>query len=81
MMSNQLEVIPATLPVLALAVPTDQQYVQLRPTLEQQGRLIGPNDLLIAAPAHAIDAILVTDNTRELERVQVRIIENSLQSG
>lgn len=42
---------------------------------------IGSNDLLIAAHALALDAILVTDNTREFERVQGLVIENWLQPG
>jgi tRNA(fMet)-specific endonuclease VapC len=37
------------------------------------------NDLLIAAHALALNAILVTDNTQEFERVQGLVIENWLQ--
>jgi predicted nucleic acid-binding protein len=36
---------------------------------------------LIAARALALDAILVTDNTTEFQRVQGFVIENRLQSG
>jgi len=79
-LTNQLEAILATLPVIPLEVPTDQQYGQLRAALESQGNLIGPNDLLIAAHALALGAVLVTDNTREFERVQGLVIENWLQS-
>lgn len=78
-LTNQLEAILATLSVLPLEVPTDRHYGQLRTALERQGKLIGPNDLLIAAHALAIEAILVTDNTREFERVQGLVIENWLQ--
>jgi len=31
--------------------------------------LIGPYDLMIAAHAKSVDAVLVTDNTREFARV------------
>ena len=80
-LTRQLEAILATLPVIPLEVPTDRQYGQLRAALESQGNLIGPNDLLIAAHALALGAVLVTDNTREFERVQGLVIENWLQSG
>jgi tRNA(fMet)-specific endonuclease VapC len=78
-LTNQLEAILTALPVLPLEAPTDRHYGELRAALEQQGMLIGPNDLLIAAHALALDAILVTDNTREFERVQGLAIENWLQ--
>ena len=78
-LTNQLEAILAALPVLPLEDPTDRRYGQLRATLERQGALIGPNDMLIAAHALALGAVLVTDNTREFERVQELVIENWLQ--
>jgi tRNA(fMet)-specific endonuclease VapC len=49
--------------------------------LESQGNLIGPNDLLIAAHALALGAVLVTDNTRKFEQVQGLVIESWLQPG
>jgi tRNA(fMet)-specific endonuclease VapC len=80
-LTKQLEAILATLPVIPLEAPTDRQYGQLRAALESQVNLIGPNDLLIAAHALALGAVLVTDNTREFERVQGLVIENWLQPG
>lgn len=77
-LTTQLEAILAVLPVLPLEVPADRRYGDLRATLERLGTLIGPNDLLIAAHALALDAILVTDNTKEFERVQGLVIENWL---
>ena len=44
-------------------------YGGIREGLERSGTLIGPNDLMIAAIAMASDAILITRNTREFERV------------
>ena len=44
-------------------------YGQIRADLAQQGKPIGPNDLIIAAIALANDCILVTHNTREFSRV------------
>jgi tRNA(fMet)-specific endonuclease VapC len=51
-------------------------YGSLRVTLEQQGRAIGPNDLMIAAIARAHNLVLVTHNTRELSRVPDLKIED-----
>jgi predicted nucleic acid-binding protein len=51
--------------VLALEAPTDAAYGELRARLEEAGKLIGANDLLIAAHALALDHTLVTDNERE----------------
>ena len=44
-------------------------YGGIREGLERSGTPIGPNDLMIAAIAMANDAILITRNTREFERV------------
>ena len=44
-------------------------YGQIRASLEQQGRIIGANDLLIAAHAKYLDVLLITNNTREFERI------------
>lgn len=44
-------------------------YGPLRSYLQSQGTPIGPMDFLIAAHALALNAILVTNNTREFERV------------
>jgi tRNA(fMet)-specific endonuclease VapC len=41
----------------------------IRAELEKRGRLIGPYDLMIAAHAKSVDAVLVTDNTGEFARV------------
>lgn len=53
-------------------------YGPIRSELERQGCLIGPYDLMIAAHALALDAILVTDNTREFSRVSGLRLENWL---
>ena len=43
---------------------------EIRRDLESKGKLIGPNDLLIAAHALALSAKLVTHNLDEFRRVQ-----------
>jgi tRNA(fMet)-specific endonuclease VapC len=44
-------------------------YGRIRADLHRAGKLIGPNDLLIAAMALANDLVLVTRNVKELGRV------------
>ncbi|MEW6676410.1 MAG: type II toxin-antitoxin system VapC family toxin [Pseudomonadota bacterium] len=77
-LSDQLEAILAVLPVLALETPVDNIYGDIRADLERRGALIGPNYLLIAAHALALQATLVTDNTREFIRVKGLKTENWL---
>lgn len=51
-------------------------YGELRADLERLGQPIGALDTMIAAHALAIDTILVTNNTREFERVPGLRLEN-----
>lgn len=64
-------------------VPVDRTvalaYGQIRTTLERQGTPIGANDLWIAAQAQALNAVLVTDNTREFSRVEGLALINWLR--
>ncbi|MDO4233146.1 MAG: type II toxin-antitoxin system VapC family toxin [Lautropia sp.] len=50
----------------------------LRADLEKRGCVIGPYDMMIAAHAVALGCTLVTDNTREFQRVPNLRIENWL---
>jgi tRNA(fMet)-specific endonuclease VapC len=52
------------------------QYGQIRVDLKLRGTTIGANDLFIAAHARCLGLTLVTNNTREFERVQSLHIEN-----
>lgn len=45
------------------------RYGSVRASLEQRGRPIGPLDTLIGSHAHALDAVLVTHNTREFSQI------------
>jgi len=49
---------------------------KVRADLEKTGNLIGPYDLLIAGQALAGGLILVTNNTREFQRVNGLLVEN-----
>jgi tRNA(fMet)-specific endonuclease VapC len=51
-------------------------YGQIRADLKQRGTMIRANDLFIAAHARCLGLTLVTNNTREFERVQSLHIEN-----
>jgi tRNA(fMet)-specific endonuclease VapC len=78
-LSAQLEAIMDVLDVLSLESPTDEIYGQLRARLERGGRLIGGNDLLIAAQTVALGYTLVTDNEREFRRIDELSVENWLR--
>jgi len=75
---TQVETALAHLDIQPFAAPADRIYGELRADLERKGRPIGPNDLLIAAHALALDCILVTDNEREFSRVKTLRVENWL---
>lgn len=51
-------------------------YANLRHDLQSKGNVIGALDMLIAAHALALDATLVTNNTKEFERVPHLKVEN-----
>lgn len=51
-------------------------YANIRASLKVQGQMIGANDLLIAAHARCLNLVLVTNNTREFNRVRGLSIEN-----
>jgi len=51
-------------------------YGEIRGFLEQQGRIIGANDLLIAAHTKYLNAVLITNNTCEFNRISGLPIED-----
>lgn len=53
-----------------------RHYAEIRSDLKRKGSMIGANDLLIAAHARSIGAIVVTNNTKEFTRVKGLKIEN-----
>jgi tRNA(fMet)-specific endonuclease VapC len=79
-LTAQLEAVLGAIDVLPFAAPADAVYGSLRVRLEQVGRPIGGNDLLIAAHALALHHTLVTDNEREFARVPKLRCENWLRS-
>ena len=72
-----------TLTNLARFIPTQAisnrvvtDYADIRHTLRTKGRMIGGNDLWIAAHARSEDLTLVTNNVREFSRVPELKLEN-----
>lgn len=80
-LAAQLEVVLGALEVVPFEAPADAEYGRLRAGLEQAGRPIGGNDLLIAAQAMALGHTVVTDNEREFARVAGLRCENWLRQG
>ena len=68
-LSNSVISILSNFDVLAVEAPAELHYAEIRLALARIGRPIGANDLLIAAHARSLNLTLVSNNTREFERV------------
>lgn len=73
-----LDIFTDTINVIEFDELSATTYGAIRMTLEAAGTPIGPLDTLIAAQALAHNLILVTNNTREFQRVPGLKIENWL---
>ncbi len=62
--------------IMPLDSKVSNEYAQIRASLEQKGTPIGANDLFIAAHALSLGATLVTNNSKEFERVDGLRVEN-----
>jgi tRNA(fMet)-specific endonuclease VapC len=51
-------------------------YATIRAVMKKKGTLIGANDLMIAAHAVSVEAVVVTNNTKDFSRVAGLKIEN-----
>ena len=78
-LARQLDAVLGALDVLPLAAPADTAYGEIRTRLEQTGRPIGGNDLLIAAQTIALGYTIVTDNEAEFARIDALLRENWLR--
>ena len=72
----RVEAVLERVPVLPLDVPADREYGVIRAALEATGQSIGPNDLLIAAHACSVGAVVVTANVGEFQRIPGLKVEN-----
>ncbi len=68
------------LPFQSMSVEVAETYGNTRSVLEKQGKIIGGNDLWIAAHAMTLGLTLVTNNTREFKRIAGLSIENWVKS-
>lgn len=71
-----LERLTTLIPVLLPDAATGACYGAVRAALEAAGTTIGNNDLWIAAHAVALNVTLISNNTREFERVPGLRLEN-----
>ena len=66
---NQLDLFTQRLLIDPWDEDAARHYGTIRALLKRQGNTIGNNDLLIAAHARSINAVLVTNNTKEFSRI------------
>jgi tRNA(fMet)-specific endonuclease VapC len=66
--------------VLPWAREAADEATRIHAELGRSGKVIGPNDLMIAGHALATDCILVTNNSREFQRVKQLTIEDWTES-
>lgn len=71
-----VEAFTARLDVLPFDSKAAVHFGQIRAPLEREGKVIGPYDLMIAGHARSQGLTLVTNNTKEFERVPGLLIEN-----
>ena len=74
--SRALEQFLLPLEVVGFSEEATKDYGRIRAALERQGTPTGPLDTLIAAHALSLGTTLVTNNTREFERVPGLRIED-----
>ncbi len=74
----RVELLLSNIIVQPLSDDLDHYYAKLRVALEKKGQIISANDMLIAAHALSLDAILITANEREFLRVPGLSVENWL---
>lgn len=62
--------------VVELSENVAEHYAQIRQDLSAKGKIIGSNDLWLAAHARANDWVMVTNNEKEFARVDGLRVEN-----
>lgn len=67
---HSIEQLTKTIEIADLDERVGEHYAHIRAQLDRIGKPIGNNDLWLAAHARANDWVLVTNNTREFERVE-----------
>ena len=64
------------IPVIDYDSEAAKEYGDIRSSLEKAGTPIGPLDMMIASHARSKGYVLVTNNTREFDRVSNLRVEN-----
>lgn len=72
----KIEELRAVIPAEPLDTRVAMYYGRVRTELEKRGSPVGAYDLLIAAHALSLDAVLVTNNVREFGRIPELRLEN-----
>ncbi len=62
--------------VLEWTTEAANHYAEIRADLKKKGQQLGANDLMIAAHARSIDAVIVTNNVKDFRRVKGLKLEN-----
>ncbi len=71
-----LAILLANIEVMSFDAYAAEGYGEVRAELEKAGTPIGPLDTMIAGHARALDCTIVTNNTKEFERVGGLRLEN-----
>ncbi len=71
-----LEELASLIPPLPIPTDTGKFYGKIRETLERKGKIIGNNDLWIAAHSLSLNITLVTNNIKEFSRAPHLKLEN-----
>jgi tRNA(fMet)-specific endonuclease VapC len=79
-LTTRIKAVLDALEVAPFESPAGNTYGLLRMQLENSGKPIGANDLLIAAHALTLGCTLVTDNEKEFARISDLRCENWLRS-
>ena len=74
--STALEIFLEDMEILPFDAAAAIEYGDIKATLERRGTPIGANDMLIAAHARSLGIPLITNNSREFERVDDLQVEN-----
>ena len=74
--TKRLEEFLAPFEILQYDEEASNYYGIIRSQLENQGNVIGPLDMLIAAHALSRDLVLVTNNEKEFNRIETLKVEN-----
>jgi tRNA(fMet)-specific endonuclease VapC len=75
---NALLAFSTLVEILPFDIPASTEYGKIRAALEKAGTPIGALDTLIAAHAKSLNLTLVTNNTREFQRVEGLSLEDWL---